>query len=145
MATTHALTAVNILRNIAGGNAQLADRMAYVLSDYGYDHIDTAALGIDRLGHHDIRAMVLEALQAATFDNRPDNVAAQNVAQIIARIYGTFDIRVRRQYIGESGLTTADYIVSLARDEYGDTEPEFMRELECAIRRTFIGIYSVGI
>ena len=137
MTTTHALTAVNILRNIAGGNAVLADRMAYVLSDYGYDHLETAALGIDSLARYDIDAMVSETIQSSTFDASSDNTAAQRVADTLARIYGTFRSGIKRD--------TVNLIVARARDEYGETEPKFMRELECAIRRTFIGIYSVGI
>ena len=137
MTTTHAHTAGNILRNIAGGNTDIANRMAYALSDYGYDHLETSALGIDTLANYDVIALVDETIQSAMFDYNADNEAAQRVTDILARIYGTFRSGIKRD--------TVNLIVARARDEYGDTEPEFMRELECAIRRTFIGIYSVGI
>ena len=131
------MNTASILRNIAGGNADIANRMAYALSDYGYDHLEAAALGIDLLAPFDVVALVDETIQSATFDYNADNEAAQRVADTLARIYGTFRSGIKRD--------TVNAIVARVRVEYGDTEPSFMRELECAIRRTFIGIYSVGI
>jgi hypothetical protein len=135
-----------ILENIAG-DVQLANRMSYAMSDAGYDALLDVAMGFKRMPIADINALVDEAIQSSATDGSADNTAAQRVADIIARIYGTlFQTRIipaGTDYDGMwLGSLTVAGIVDRARAEYGETEPKFMRELECAIRRTFIGIYS---